>query len=407
MISIKDLMAQISIALDAVEAELKGAVKYHGKRVALLSMEIGKKLGYKEERLFFLGSAALLHDNALTEYILSEREGTNKDLSVRMHCMKGEDNVKALPFYSQMEGFVRYHHERPDGGGAFGLKEGEYPVEAGIIELGDQVDVMFHLGDSSGQKYTAVMEHIQAEKGKKYETAIADAASEVLREEFLSLLAPEKVSQSLLDIMPEYDRELSEAEIVRLSGIFAKIIDYKSKFTKEHSMQIANKAWYMSGVYGYENHRKAQLYLAASLHDIGKLFIPVSILEKPGALNEEEFSIIKTHCEYSWEVLRGVRGFEQIAGWAANHHEKLNGKGYPYQLTAEQLDFNSRLMACLDVYQAVREKRPYHGLRTHEETMSILFGMADQEFLDRQICEDFNIHMAKLENGYADYPEIL
>lgn len=405
-ISLSDLLGQISIALDAVEGELLGATKFHSKRVAIWAIAIGKELHYNRERLFYLASAALLHDSALTEYILSEKNSREKETSVRTHCILGEENCKAFPFYDKMKDFVLYHHEWANGKNAFGKKEGEYPQEAGIIALADQMDVKFDLSRMDGIILEQLKEHLVKESGESFSEALAQVAIRVLDDKLLEKCKNEFVELALKNDMPEYIQKLNNKEIIALSGIFIKIIDYKSEFTQEHSLQIANKAWHMSLVYGYSEEEQALLYLAAALHDIGKLFTPIDILEKPGELEEEEFKIIKEHVYYTYEVLQTIRGLEQVTIWASDHHEKLDGTGYPRGKKAEELDFNSRLLACLDIYQAVREKRPYHSFRTHEETMEILYHMAQMGFIDKTICKDLGEELTKLPKGYAERPQI-
>lgn len=403
-ISLNDMISQVSVALDAVEAGLAGATKFHSKRTALLCMAIGRELGYGDERLFYLASAALMHDNALTEYILSEQRYSGQELNIRSHCTLGEKNCENFPFYEKMKDFVLYHHEQADGQAAFGKREGEYPQEAGIIAIADQLDVRFRLNRMDGRKIKEMTEYLEEGKGKKYDVESAGAAARVLGRELFDKCADGRVGDALRDEMPEIMDALREEELIRLAEIFARIIDYKSEFTREHSTQIANKAWYMGGVYGYSREERAKLYLAAALHDIGKLFIPTDILEKPGKLEDTEFETIKSHALRTWEVLSNVGGMEEIAMWASNHHEKLNGRGYPFGKKSAELDFNSRLLACLDIYQAVREKRPYHALRTHEETMNVLFDMAGMGFIDRDICKDLNLNLIHLKDGYAEKP---
>lgn len=88
--------------------------------------------------------------------------------------------------------------------------------------------------------------------------------------------------------------------------------------------------------------------------------------------------------------LSKISGFKEITEWAANHHEKLNGKGYPYGLTAKDLDFNSRLLGCLDIYQALTEERPYRSGMGHCEVMPILYNMANEGFIDKVIVADID-----------------
>jgi HD-GYP domain-containing protein (c-di-GMP phosphodiesterase class II) len=159
------------------------------------------------------------------------------------------------------------------------------------------------------------------------------------------------------------------------------------------------------GYYGYDKSRRAELYLAAALHDIGKLVTPRKILEKPGKLNDEEFLIIQDYVRLTYELLKGIKGFESICNTASRHHEKLNGAGYPFGLKGDQLNFNDRLLAGIDVYQAVSEERPYHSRRNHGETMPILYAMADAGVLDRDVVGDLDKVMAEFSDREVPAPE--
>ena len=89
-----------------------------------------------------------------------------------------------------------------------------------------------------------------------------------------------------------------------------------------------------------------------------------------------------------------ITGFEEIADWAANHHEKLNGKGYPYGFDKSRLDFNSRLLACVDIYQALTEERPYRKALSHNQAIGILRNMANQGLIDATIVEDIGVSLS-------------
>lgn len=404
IVSLRDLLGQVSIGLDAVEAGLLGATPYHCKRAAVVSLAIGRALGYEDARLLTLAGCALLHDNALTQYILSERPYPGRSQNLVSHCVLGERNGSVLPFPTASKGIIQYHHEWADGGGVFGLREGEYPEEAGIIALADQVDVKFRLQTLSKGQLSEVRGFLRRSVGTRYSPHIAEAALTVLNEALLEKLEDNAIHGTLRREMPEMELTLDAGRLIALAGVVGEIVDYKSKFTREHTVQIANKAWLMGGLYGYNKEEQAEFYQAAALHDVGKLMIPTAILEKPGALTDEEFAIIKTHGRYTWEMLEPIRGFEQIALWAANHHEKLDGSGYPFGKAAAQLDFNSRLLACLDIYQAVREARPYHESRSHGEAMKILYSMASGGSIDGEICADLDRYLKELENGNAPVP---
>ncbi len=125
--------------------------------------------------------------------------------------------------------------------------------------------------------------------------------------------------------------------------------------------------------------------LAGALHDIGKMAVGNEILEKPDKLTDEEFDKMKNHVGYTYLILSQVDGFEDIRDWAALHHEKLNGKGYPFGKTADELNEQERIMACVDIYQALTEERPYKKGMSHEKTCDILDEMAEKGFVDADI----------------------
>ena len=87
--------------------------------------------------------------------------------------------------------------------------------------------------------------------------------------------------------------------------------------------------------------------------------VPDEILDKPGELSAPEMAVIRKHSFETYQILNQIRGFEEIAGWAAYHHEALNGRGYPFHLGKDQLDVEARIVAASDVFQALAQRRPY------------------------------------------------
>ncbi|MCL2617174.1 MAG: HD domain-containing protein, partial [Defluviitaleaceae bacterium] len=193
-------------------------------------------------------------------------------------------------------------------------------------------------------------------------------------------------TQAGYTVIPEW--HLPPQDAMKLGGIIAKSIDYKSKFTRRHTVGIAEKAKQMAQFYNYDEETTAKLYLAACLHDLGKLSTPTTVLEKPGKLTDEEFETIKNHVLQTYELLDGVD--EDIRHWAAAHHEKLDGTGYPFGIATDSLHFNAQLMACIDIYQAISEERPYHPARSHAETMHIMYQMSLNGVINDSIVRDLD-----------------
>jgi HD-GYP domain-containing protein (c-di-GMP phosphodiesterase class II) len=398
------IIKTIATALDIVESELLGASTNHGKRIAVLCAKMAKALGKSPEEITSIAACALLHDNALTEYIMSEREGGSSDPAMKKHCEFGQRNVDSLNFKTGVKDFILYHHEWADGSGPFGIREGEGPLEAELITIADSLDVAHHLQLTEPEELSKIRNIIIEKKGKHYSAASSDAMLEILDWPLLLSLKDNVIKETAEFAIPPWIVDVEGDTIFGLASFIARIIDYKSVFTRQHSTQIANKAWFMGEYYNYKPDERNELYLAAALHDLGKLATPTSILEKPGKLNNDEFSVIKDHVYLTWELLKDIEGFSSICTWASSHHEKLDGTGYPFGKKADEIDFNSRLIACIDIYQAVSEERPYHPGRNHRDTMKVLFDMANNSTIDGNIAADMDTALAPFDGGDLPAP---
>jgi HD-GYP domain-containing protein (c-di-GMP phosphodiesterase class II) len=384
------LIKTVGTALDIVEGELLGATTHHGKRIAVLCTAMGRHLNMSGEELLALSSGAILHDNALTEYILAEREGNKHDPAMKLHCELGQRNLESLGFGEVVRDMLLYHHEKADGSGPFGKKEGEFPISSELISIADYLDVFYHFQQVASYDLPVLRADISIQKGKLFTCRAAEAMRAVLDEDMLFSLRDDRIEETAESLLPPWTVDMEDKTIRDFAEFIIRIIDYKSEFTKEHSAGIAEKAWYLGGYYGYDSTVRTGFYLAAALHDLGKLATPADILEKQGKLSNDEFRIITEHVYHTWRLLKEIKGLEEICAWASNHHEKLDGSGYCFGKKAEDLDFNSRLLACIDIYQAVSEPRPYHPARSHQDTMVILYDMAGKGQIDEKIVRDLD-----------------
>jgi HD-GYP domain-containing protein (c-di-GMP phosphodiesterase class II) len=396
------LIRAVAVALDIVEGELLGASTHHGKRIAALSVAMGRYFGMDEDFLTSLATCALFHDSALTEYIISEQR--KNDPAMKLHCEHGQRNAEAFLLDRDVSGFVLYHHERADGNGPFGKKEGEFPLGAEIIAIADMLDVTTHLQTVLPHALADIRKQVAEETGLSYTRRATEALLAVLDADMLSRLRDDSILETVERTIPPWFMDIEDLSVFRIAELSAHIIDYKSVFTMRHSVQVANKAWLLGEYYNYDELSQAQLYLAASLHDLGKLATPTSILEKPGKLTDDEFAVIKDHVRLTQHILQDVSGFERVCAIASGHHEKLDGTGYHTGKDAYELSFDERIVACLDIYQAVSEARPYHAGRSHAETMPILYDMARRGLIDEHIVKDLDAVMAAHSGEDAPLP---
>ena len=398
------LVMAITRALDMVEIELLGASTNHGKRIAALCSAMGAHLGWDKNALTALSTCAMLHDNALTEYVQSEHGGEIDAL--HMHSIFGQRNVDNLPFDIDTSDFILHHHERADGLGHFGKREGECSLGSELIAIADRIDVRNNLQSVPQSDLPALQTQITAHIGSDFTARAADALLAVLDADMLLSLRDDAIEQTVQRVVPAQEVEIESAGVFRLASFVASIIDHKSKFTMKHSQQIANKAWLMGKHYNLERTLLLRIFLAAALHDIGKLGTPLSVLEKPNKLDVREFEIIKAHVSLTRELLGGIDGLEDVSAWAGNHHEKLSGTGYPEGKSGAELDFASRLLACVDIYQAVSEERPYHTGRSHAETMPIMYSMAEKGFIDEKIVANLDLVLAQYSGKDVPGPDV-
>jgi HD-GYP domain-containing protein (c-di-GMP phosphodiesterase class II) len=125
--------------------------------------------------------------------------------------------------------------------------------------------------------------------------------------------------------------------------------------------------------------------VTGNLHDLGKMAIPTSILSKPDKLTKDEIAIMRQHTYFTYSVLNTIGGIQQVAEWAAFHHERLNGSGYPFHLEGKKLSIGTRIMAVADIFTALAEERPYRkGMKQHE-LLSILKDLCVKGFIDKTI----------------------
>ncbi|WP_050479371.1 HD-GYP domain-containing protein [Herbaspirillum rhizosphaerae] len=130
-------------------------------------------------------------------------------------------------------------------------------------------------------------------------------------------------------------------------------------YTPEHESRVANLALRIGRQLRLNDTQLETLYLAARVHDIGKVNIPLEILNKPGKLSDAEFALIKTHAQASYDVLNRIAFTLPVAEIVYTHHEYLDGSGYPRGLRGEQIRLESRILTVADIVESMSEDRPY------------------------------------------------
>lgn len=390
------LVAACSYALDCVETELVHVTSRHAKRVAYMSVCVAEQLGICGKDLQDLAVYALLHDNALTQYIQEELHSNLTDMKemprIGVHCSIGEENIQGFPFHTDVKNVILYHHENADGSGPFGKKSEEVPLFSRIIHLCDLLDQACCRKAFTTETWEWAKDVLQRIRGTMVDEECAEALERIFSEEYFLSLGG-NFEASLWNKVPRQKQELDFSQIKKLAGFFAKIVDYKSPFTSTHSIGVAERAEKLSRYMGFDEETVQKMYLAGALHDIGKVAVGNEILEKPDRLTDAEFAVMKHHAAYTYNILSEIDDFEEIRDFAAFHHERLDGTGYPFGKDASELNVQERMMACIDIYQALTESRPYKKGMSHERACEILKNMADKGWLDMDIIDKIEMSL--------------
>ncbi len=397
-INLNEVLYAASLGLDAAEYEFLGVTPGHSKRIAALSIIVGKAVGLSDNELIDIAAYSILHDNALTEFNQEEieykkynggRAYSQTDFMIR-HCTIGEINTKLLPFRTNNRDVILLHHENADGSGPFHRTSQRTPIKAQIIHLGDMIDTHFNLLDQSAENYEAILEYVRKNTGTLFSLEVSNAFCTTFKKKHLKVFGFDNLDGFLRSSIKHHEDEYTPQEVHNLATLLARIIDFKSHYTCKHSLGVATKAEIMAIHYNFPQEKTIRYYLSGALHDIGKLMIQNSILKKPAKLTDEEYLVMKNHAFYTHEILKNLKGMRDITDWASHHHEKMNGQGYPFGLSAKSLTLEDRLMTCVDIYQALTEERPYKKGFTHQKTIEIMQEMVVNGELDGEIVEEVN-----------------
>ena len=359
----------------------------HSKKTALVALHLAHRLGYTGQRLNNLYIASFLHDIGAVDAL--NYCHTDMDFILE-HCEFGSRVIKKLPVSRDISLFIKFHHEHYDGSGPYGLYAMQIPQEAQIIHLADYFEIIYSKDIGFIQR-ELLLNWFKGKKSKMFDPYLVDVLLEVAETErfWLDLENFERDHIVFERIRPQIQAPISLNELVNISSVFAAIIDKKSRFTHDHSFGLAENTAKIAGLYGFDSEKSERLKIAGLLHDLGKLAVPNSILDKPGRLTKDEYAVIRSHSYYTRLVLDKIGGIEDICDWASNHHETLNGKGYPSSLDSDQLSLESRIIAICDIYQALTENRPYRAGMSKDKTLKIMNDMVDSGSIDGSVLKKF------------------
>lgn len=379
----------VTKALDYVGVDDKS----HGRRVGLICHRIAHLLGWDRDRRHFILLAGMLHDCGVSSTAVHQKLTDEIEWNgAEDHCIRGELFLHSFKPFEAYAKAVRYHHTRwehlPED---LDRETREY---ANLIFLSDRLDVIYasfslcHHHHEVLLKRDELLGELKPHIGTLFAEHIFTAAELAaqkdsfwleLRDEFLDDAIFETLSSG------DYKLSLSFDEIESLGELISQVVDAKSPFTHYHSLRVADLAYSIAGLAGYDNYHKRILRISGLLHDVGKLRTPDEVLEKPGALSPDELAQMRSHPLDSKRVLKAIFPNTPIAKWASEHHEKLDGSGYPFGWSGDQIDMPTRILTIADIFQALCQKRPYRDRLQVDEVLEIMDTMEKEGQIDSDI----------------------
>lgn len=348
----------------------------HGKRVGYIACQLGNRLGFSDYDIQFLFELGLLHDCGVSTHQMHSSLVNHFDwIDAHTHCEVGHQLLKDFEPLSKFAAPILYHHTRWDSFKDLDLTP--YVADmANLIFLADRIDVMAasHYSVDILLARIHITESISQYAGTYFNPAFVEAFKVIEDcEAFWIALEDRHITRYTWD-MGAYDSQVSLrlSQIKQLSLILSYIVDQKSPFTAQHSIHVAELAKYLANVYGLSDEQCLKIEIAGLLHDLGKLHTPDDILSKSSRLNATERSIMNQHSYETYEILRHIKGLEDIALWAAYHHEGINGAGYPFHPKADTLSVEARIIAVADIFQALVQDRPYRKGLSLAEVIDVL-----------------------------------
>ena len=294
--------------------------------------------------------------------------GAEREL-FEIRCARSAAIARGLGLSDGTAQAVMSMDEHWDGGGhPAGLRRYDIPVAARIIGLAQVVEIFRDIDGPA-----RALEVARERSGRWFDPDLVRALCDAASDDMWQLLAEGDVSAAVAAVEPR-DRlvEVTEARLDRVAAAFAWIIDAKSSYTFEHSDRVSTIALSIAGRLGFSAEAGIRLRRAALLHDLGKLAVPNAILDKPGGLTPDEWTVIKRHPFHTQQILERVPVFAELADDAANHHERLDGGGYFRGLAADALTPTARVLAVADVADALMSARPYRPAMPTERVLAIV-----------------------------------
>jgi putative nucleotidyltransferase with HDIG domain len=287
-----------------------------------------------------------------------------------VRCERGAVIARMIGLSDTVAEAIRAMDEHWDGGGyPYKLRGADTPLLARIIGLAQVAEIFWSEGGPE-----RALDVARERRGRWFDPDLVDVFVETARQPaFWAGLADARLDRDLLALVPAgIEMPADDALLDRIADAFALIIDAKSPYTFDHSARVAEYALAINDRLGDQAVDPVRLRRAALLHDLGKLTVPNTILDKPARLDPSERAVVEQHPAYTLSLLQRVPVFSAFADDAANHHEWVDGRGYSRGLSGAALSPTTRIIAVADVLDALTSDRPYQRAMPIEGVEAVL-----------------------------------
>jgi len=381
-INFGNFLLSLSDSIDLASSQIAS----HQMRTAFIAWQSAKIAALPKERIENLFVASLFHDIGALSLEDKIKIHNFERVDVDIQCILGEALFESTPLFAPARRIVRNHHkpwhlwdstiDTPD------------VFDSQVLYLADYVERKIERNQYILHQVDGLNEEVIAASGNLVHDDVVNLFLRISsREDFWLDLSSPRLYSILLHFGPFRRAETDYDNIFSIASLFRNTIDFKSKFTATHSTGVAECAVILSTLFGLTDTEVRQMEIAGYFHDLGKLSVPNSILEKPAKLTKDEFAVIRQHTYFTYSVLNTSGGLDYIAEWAAFHHEKLDGSGYPFHIGAEKINTGSRIMAVSDIFTAIAEDRPYRKGMERKKIETILKSQSESNALDKRIVD--------------------
>lgn len=370
--NLNNFLLALSLACDFKRKENFNSSLNYSKRVAFISLNIGKELNLNPQEMSDLCSYSLIHSIGLLD---------NRKLD-KNYIESSNDFSKKLPFLLENNNILLYQKEYFDGSGLLGKKGENIPKLSQILSFSILLNEKFDLANSNIEKRDEVVNFVEKNSNILFNENLKTIFLKLTKNSsfWLDLENENDILYFIFGNLHDFTTTLTFEEVLEITSFIYNKINSKSNLLKLTSQICDN--------YSFEHKDKYTFLIAASLQNIGKTAIPYTIINKNESLNKDEYEIIKSYPYYTKKILINIMGFNDIASWAFKIQEKVDSSGYPFGLEAKDLSFKDRVLAILVAYDSLRNKKIYREAYSHKESIDILNNISG---LDKAIIKDIEI----------------